>query len=65
MEHLWGHLKGLLAKASEEPRSLAELKRRMIDLWEKVPPEICEKQVSSIPDRKVAAIHSRGGPTKY
>ena len=65
IEHLWYHLKRELGKAPEVPRSRVELAERVMAIWTKIPPEVCYRLVSSMPDRIAAVIKAKSGPTKY
>lgn len=63
IENLWDHLD---QKVHERPvSSVTELRRRLVDEWEKITPEYCRTLVSSMSRRLQAAIDANGGPTKY
>lgn len=63
IEHLWDHL----GKVVDEmrPTSLTDLKEKLSDAWESIPPEVTQKLVDSMPARVREVIRSRGGSTRY
>jgi transposase len=65
IEHLWMHLKKELRKHSTPPRGVHELWERVVEEWNKIPPETCQKLIESMPRRIEAVIRAKGGHTKY
>lgn len=65
IEHLWDHVKRKLNSYKTHPTSIYELEKRIVDVWNNIDPKVCEKLVSSMPDRLEAVIRARGGSTKY
>jgi hypothetical protein len=64
IEHLWWHLKQRLDEYESPPTSQHELWERCEADWEKIPKEVCQNLIESMP-RRVAAVLKAGGHTKY
>ncbi|KAG2070375.1 hypothetical protein BDR04DRAFT_1018812, partial [Suillus decipiens] len=60
-----GHLKRRLVEHEHPPKGMEELWRRIEDEWNKIPAEVCQKLIESMPRRIEAVIKARGGYTKY
>jgi hypothetical protein len=65
IEHLWGHLKRRLAEYEVEPKGILELWERVQEEWEKIPAEVCQNLIESMPRWMEAVIKAKGGYTKY
>lgn len=65
IEHLWEHLKRKLHKYNDPPKGVWELWDRVVEEWNKIPPEVCQKLVESMPRRLEAVVKAKGGHTKY
>lgn len=65
IEHLWGHIKRELAKYPRAPSGVWELWERVVEVWNNIPPEVCQNLIESIPRRLEAVIKAKGGHTKY
>jgi hypothetical protein len=65
IEHLWWHLKRRLAEYETPPGGLEELWRRCQVEWEKIPKEVCQNLIESMPRRVQAVLKAKGGFTKY
>jgi hypothetical protein len=65
LEHLWGHLKRRLVEHKHPPTGMEELWRRIEEEWNKIPAEVCQKLIESMPRRIEAVIEAKGGYTKY
>ena len=65
IEHLWWHLKRRLAEYEVAPRGVEELWERCQVEWEKIPKEVCQNLIESMPRRVQAIIKTKGGYTKY
>ena len=65
IDHLWEHLKRELGKYPDNATSAAENWKRTSEVWEKIPKEVCQNLIRSMPSRIEAVIRARGGPTKY
>jgi transposase len=65
LEHLWGHLKRRLVEHEHPPKGMEELWRRIEEEWNKIPAEVCQKLIESMPRRIEAVIKAKGGYTKY
>src|ERR1700729_1655443 len=51
IEHLWEHLKRKLAKYEIPPKGILELWDRVEEKRNKIPPEVCQNLIESIPRR--------------
>ena len=65
IEHLWTYLKEELKKYPAPPREVHELWDRLVVEWNKIPAEICQRLIESMPRRIEAVIRAKGGHTKY
>jgi transposase len=65
IEHLWNHLKRQLNAYERHPSSMHELEARIKAEWRKIPMEVCEKLVNSMPDRIAQVLERKGGWTDY
>lgn len=65
IEHLWVHLKNKLSQYETSPKGVHELWDRLVVEWNKIPPEVCQNLISSLPRRLEAVIKAKGGSTKY
>jgi len=65
IEHLWGYLKRRLAEYEHHPKGMEELWRRIEEEWDKIPAEVCQGLIESMPRRIEAVLKAKGGYTKY
>jgi transposase len=65
IEHLWVHLKKALQQYPKPPSGVHELWDRLVEEWNKIPPEVCQRLIESMPRRIEAVIKAKGGHTKY
>jgi transposase len=65
IEHLWVDLKKALKRYPKPPRGVHELWDRVVEEWNKIPPETCQNLIESMPRRIQAVIKAKGGHTKY
>jgi transposase len=65
IEHLWGYLKRRLAEYEHPPKGMEELWRRIEEEWNKIPAEVCQGLIESMPRRIEAVLKAKGGYTKY
>ena len=65
IEHLWHYLKRQLLKYDIPPKGAHELWDRLVDEWNRIPPEVCQGLIESMPRRIQAVIKANGGHTKY
>jgi transposase len=65
IEHLWNHVKKQLRQYPRPPSGLHELWDRLVVEWEKIPAEVCQNLISSMPRRCEAVIKAKGAHTKY
>ena len=47
------------------PKGVFELWERAAEEWTKIPPEVCQGLIESMPRRMEAVIKAKGGYTKY
>ena len=65
IEHLWHHLKSRLAEYEIPPKEILELWDRVEEEWNKIPSEVCQNLIESMPGCVEAVIKAMGGYTKY
>ena len=65
IEHLWEHLKHHLKQYPTPPKRVHELWDRVAEKWNKIPPEVCQNLIESMPRLIEAVIKAKGGHTKY
>ena len=65
IEHLWEHAKRQLKKYDTPPKGVHDLWNRLAEEWDKIPPEVCQNLIESMPRRCEAVIKAKGGNTKY
>ena len=65
IEHLWNYLKARLAEYEEPAHSVAELWEQVQEEWDKIPVEVCQNLIESMPRRLAAVVKAKGGYTKY
>ena len=65
IEHLWNHIKKKLLEYPIPPQGVYQLWERVAAEWNKIPPEVCQNLISSMPRSIAAVIKAKGGHTKY
>ena len=65
IEHLWGDLKKALKQYPKPAKGVHELWERVVEQWNRIPPETCQRLIESMPRRVQAVIKAKGGHTKY
>ena len=65
IEHLWWHVKRRLADYETPSSGVEELWNHCQVEWEKIPKEVCQNLIESMPRRVQAVIKAKGGYTKY
>ena len=65
IEHLWVHLKKVLNQYPKPAKGVHELWERVVEEWNKIPPETCQNLIESMPRTIQAVIKAKGGHTKY
>ena len=65
IEHQWVHLKRELAKYPRAAKGVWEVWGRVVEVWNAIPPELCQNLIESMPRRLEAVIKAKGGQTKY
>ena len=63
MEHLWHHLKSQLKWYDTPPRGVYELWDRVSEEWNKIPTEVCQNLIKSMPKHVKEVIKANGGHT--
>jgi hypothetical protein len=58
-------MKRELAKYPRVPTGVWELWQRVVEVWNGIPPEVCQNLIESMPRRLEAVIKAKGGHTKY
>jgi acid phosphatase class B len=65
IEHLWWYLKKKLDKYEIPSSSQHQLWECCETEWEKIPKEVCQNLIESMPRRVEAVLRVKGGHTKY
>ena len=65
IEHQWVHLKRQLDQYPTAPKGVWEIWERVVEEWNKIPSEVCQNLIESMPRRLEAVIKAKGGHTKY
>ena len=65
IEHLWEHVKRRLGGYELPPGGMLELWERVEAEWDKIPAEVCQNLIESMPRRVEAVLEAKGGHTKY
>jgi transposase len=65
IEHLWVELKKRVKNRSTQPKNMDELWDAVQDEWEKIPPDFCQKLISTMPQRVADVIKVSGGHTRW
>jgi len=65
IECQWVHMKRELAKYPTAPKGVWEIWERAVEVWDNIPPEVCQNLIESMPRRLAAVIKVKGGHTKY
>ena len=65
IDHLWDYVKKRLNEYPEASKGILELWERIEVEWEKIPVEVCQNLIESMPRRIAAVARAKGGYTKY
>jgi hypothetical protein len=65
IEHLWTYVKDRLKEYEEPPSGVLELWRRVENVWNDIPPEVCQNLIESMTRRIQAVIKAKERWTKY
>ena len=65
IEHVWYLIKIGINKRAVKPRNEEELKRALLEEWEKIDIKIINNLIDSMPRRVEQLVEVRGGSTKY
>ncbi|GFT24325.1 transposable element Tcb2 transposase [Trichonephila clavipes] len=63
IEHLWDYLDRQIRK--QEIKTKNDLKRALLEEWQKIPSSVTQNLVKSVPSRLRAVIKAEGYPTNY
>lgn len=63
IEHLWDYIKREVRK--RQPSNIRALTENVIEIWNAVPKEFCQKLINSMPRRVEALVRAKGGPTRF
>ncbi|GFW65152.1 transposable element Tcb2 transposase [Trichonephila clavipes] len=62
-EHLWTYLDLQIRK--QEIKTKNDLKKALLEEWQKIPSSVTQNLVKSVPSRLKAVIKAKGYPTNY
>ena len=65
IEHLWDYAKKRLKEYLTPPKGVWKIWKRVEEVWNNIPPEVCQNLIESMPRRLEAVIKAKGGNTKY
>ncbi|KAL5536250.1 hypothetical protein ACEPAF_71 [Sanghuangporus sanghuang] len=65
IEHVWYLMKIAINKRAVRPRNEEELKRALLEEWEKIDIKIINNLIDSMPRRVEQLVEAKGGSTKY
>lgn len=65
IENLWPIVKRRLGQYDPAPTNMTNLWERVQDEWNRIPKEVIENLVESMPSRVNQVIHNKGLWTKY
>ncbi|KAJ8875134.1 hypothetical protein PR048_023027 [Dryococelus australis] len=65
IEHLWDELDRQVKARQARPKSIAQLVEWLQEEWRRIPVDVLQTLVESMPDRLAAVIAPRGGPTRF
>lgn len=65
IEHVWYLMKIAINNRAVKPRNEEELKRALLEEWEKIDIKIINKLISSMSNRVKQLMEVRGGSTRY
>lgn len=65
IEHLWRYVKRRLGEYPEPPKGMEELWKRISYEWYRIPKEVCQEFIRSMPTRIQAVIKAKGKHTTY
>ncbi|KAJ8870425.1 hypothetical protein PR048_029447 [Dryococelus australis] len=65
IEHLWDESDRRVRARQARPKSIAQLMEWLQEEWRRIPVDVLQTLVESMPDRVAAVIATRGGPTRF
>jgi hypothetical protein len=60
IEHLLAYVTDRLKEYEEPPSGVLELWKRVENVWNDIPPEMCQNLIESMPRRTQAVIKAKG-----
>ncbi|GFW37808.1 transposable element Tcb2 transposase [Trichonephila clavipes] len=63
MEYLWDYLDRQIRK--QEIKTKNDLKKALLEEWQKIPSSVTQNLVKSVPSRLIAVTKAKGYPTNY
>lgn len=65
IEHVWDLLKRSVKSRMPPPNNLGELRNAILEEWQRLPQEIIDRIIRSMPRRMETLVRARGGNTRY
>ena len=65
IEHLWYQLKRKINHRERRPHNVKELKRALLEEWEKIDQDLINSLIDSMPRRVEALLGCKGTSTRY
>ncbi|KAJ8865952.1 hypothetical protein PR048_033476 [Dryococelus australis] len=65
IEHIWDEVDGRVRARQALPKSIAPLMEWLQEEWRRIPVDVLQTLVESMPDRAAAVIAAKGGPTRF
>lgn len=65
IENIWADVKKRVAERRGDITNKQKLWEAIEEEWEATPKDLCRRLIESIPERLLAVIKAKGGPTKY
>lgn len=65
IEHVWDHMKRSIRNRNPPVDTLAQLKKAVVEEWDRMPQEFVQKLIRSMPRRVNTLLGVRGGNTRY
>ena len=60
IEHLWDQAKNRLKEYPTPPKGVWQIWERVEEVWNNIPPEMCQNLIESMPRRLEAVIKAKG-----
>ena len=65
IDYFWEDIKRRLGEYEMPPSGMLELWERVESEWDKIPAEVCQNLIESMPKKIEAVLKVKGGDTKY